>query len=102
MSVFKFLLAELAEIHPIRHFGHVSTLRSATLIIQGLSRHARLGDRVQVQPARGEAIGAESSPSPATGPRFCPNHPSRGWRSETGSNTWAATPSPPMTAGSAG
>ena len=48
MPVFDTLAADLAEIRPVRHFGHVTEMQAATVIAQGLSMRARLGDRVQI------------------------------------------------------
>ena len=48
MDIFDSLLADLAEIRPVRHFGQVSALNSATVIAQGLTKRARLGDRVLI------------------------------------------------------
>ena len=52
MTVFETLMAELAEVRPVRHFGQVTTLHAATLMTQGLSKRARLGDRVMVEVAQ--------------------------------------------------
>lgn len=46
MSVFDSLLADLAEVRPVRHFGRVSEVHAQTVLVQGLSLRARLGDRV--------------------------------------------------------
>ena len=59
MSVFDSLLAEMAGIRPVRHFGRIQTMQGATLLVQGLSKRARLGDRVQIDSAQGAAIGGE-------------------------------------------
>jgi flagellum-specific ATP synthase len=59
MSVFAPLLADLAEIRPLRRFGRVAETRGATLVAQGLAGWARLGDRVLIHPAEGAAIGGE-------------------------------------------
>lgn len=48
MSVFDSLLAEVAEVRAVRHFGHVTEMQAATLIARGLSLRARLGDRVLI------------------------------------------------------
>jgi len=55
MTVFDSLIADLAEIRAIRHFGHVSAMNAATVVAQGLTKQARLGDRVQI----GGAVGGE-------------------------------------------
>lgn len=59
MSVFDPLLAEIAEIRPIRHFGRIIETRGGTLLAQGLSKHSRLGDRVMVHGRGGERLGGE-------------------------------------------
>ncbi len=48
MSVFDSLMADLAEVRPVRHFGRVTEMQAATVVVQGLSLRARLGDRVQI------------------------------------------------------
>jgi len=59
MSVFDPLLAEIAEIRPIRHFGRISETRGGILLAQGLSKQSRLGDRVLVYGRDGEQLGGE-------------------------------------------
>lgn len=59
MAVFDPLLAELANVRPVRHFGHVHSMQAATLMVQGLSKRARLGDRVIVGEIEGHRIGGE-------------------------------------------
>lgn len=55
MTVFDSLIAELAETRAIRHFGHVTSMNAATLMAQGLTQKARLGDRVWIA----ETVGGE-------------------------------------------
>lgn len=55
MTVFDSLIADLAEVRAIRHFGQVSAMNAATLVAQGLTKQARLGDRVRI----GDSIGGE-------------------------------------------
>jgi len=59
MSVFDPLLAEIAEIRPIRHFGRITETRGGTLLAQGLSKLSRLGDRVMVHGRDGQRLGGE-------------------------------------------
>ncbi|MFN4099471.1 MAG: FliI/YscN family ATPase [Pararhodobacter sp.] len=59
MSVFDPLLADLAQVRAVRHCGQVSAMQAATLVVQGLSRRARLGDRVQIMDRQGRVIGGE-------------------------------------------
>ncbi|PVH28206.1 FliI/YscN family ATPase [Pararhodobacter oceanensis] len=56
MSVFEGLMAELAEIRPVRHFGRVKQMQAATVLAQGLSLRARLGDRVEIAGSIGGEI----------------------------------------------
>ncbi len=56
MSVFDGLMAELAEIRPVRHFGRVKQMQAATVLAQGLSLRARLGDRVEIAGSIGGEI----------------------------------------------
>ncbi|MCB1396330.1 MAG: FliI/YscN family ATPase [Rhodobacteraceae bacterium] len=55
MTVFDSLIADLAEIRAIRHFGHVSAMNAATVVALGLTKQARLGDRVRI----GDSVGGE-------------------------------------------
>lgn len=48
MPVFDGLMADLAEIRPVRHFGRVTAMQAATVVVKGLSMRARLGDRVLI------------------------------------------------------
>ncbi|WP_127106854.1 FliI/YscN family ATPase [Pararhodobacter zhoushanensis] len=59
MSVFDSLLAEMASVRPVRHFGRIHAMQGATLLVHGLSKRARLGDRVQIDSAQGALIGGE-------------------------------------------
>ena len=59
MSVFDSLLAEISHLRPVRHYGQVGTMQAATLLVHGLSKRARLGDRVQIEDAQGRVIGGE-------------------------------------------
>jgi len=59
VTVFAPLMAELAEIRPVRHFGRIAETRGATLRVAGLSGRARLGDRVLIHAAEGGARGGE-------------------------------------------
>lgn len=59
MSVFDPLLAEIAEIRPIRHFGRITETRAGTLLAQGLTNQSRLGDRVMVHGHDGQTLGGE-------------------------------------------
>lgn len=59
MTVFDPLMAELALLRPLRHFGRVSHTRGATLMATGLLSRARLGDRVLIRPDAGAEIGGE-------------------------------------------
>ena len=58
MSVFDPLLAEIAEIRAVRHFGRVIETRGGSLLAAGLSQ-ARLGDRVMMHGRDGERLGGE-------------------------------------------
>tara|TARA_R110002124_G_scaffold95963_13_gene240331 strand:- start:18964 stop:20262 length:1299 start_codon:yes stop_codon:yes gene_type:complete len=55
MSVFDTLIAEIAEIRPVRHVGRISAMQAATVTARGLSMRARLGDRVRIA----DSIGGE-------------------------------------------
>jgi len=59
MTVFDSLLAEISHLRPVRHYGQVGTMQASTLLVQGLSKRARLGDRVQIEDAQGRIIGGE-------------------------------------------
>jgi len=59
MTVFAPLLADLAEIHPLRHFGRICETRGGTLLAQGLSQQSRLGDRVMISGRDGQMLGGE-------------------------------------------
>ncbi|WP_323035449.1 FliI/YscN family ATPase [Pararhodobacter sp.] len=56
MPVFDSLMAELAEIRPVRHFGRVCEMHAATVLVKGLSLRARLGDRVLIADSVGGEI----------------------------------------------
>lgn len=56
MTVFEALLADLAEVRTVRHFGRIAELHAATVLAQGLSLRARLGDRVQIATGVGGEI----------------------------------------------
>lgn len=58
MSVFDPLMTELATLRPVRHFGRIGEIRAATVLAQGLSRRARLGDRVLIAAAQA-TVGGE-------------------------------------------
>jgi len=55
MAVFDTLMADLAEIRPVRHVGRICAMQAATIMAQGLSKRARLGDRVRIA----DSIGGE-------------------------------------------
>jgi flagellum-specific ATP synthase len=55
MPLFESLLADLAEVRAVRHFGRVTEMQAATVKVKGLSLRARLGDRVLI----GDSIGGE-------------------------------------------
>jgi flagellum-specific ATP synthase len=59
MSPFAPLIAELAEIRPIRRFGRLEETRGAMLTARGLQGLARLGDRVLIHTADGPALEGE-------------------------------------------
>lgn len=59
MSVFDPLLADLAQVRAVRHFGRVSAMHAATVLVQGLSRRARLGDRVLIEGSDRRHVGGE-------------------------------------------
>lgn len=59
MTLFSPLLAELAEIRTVRHFGRITGTRGATLLAAGLSGRARLGDRVAIQMSDGGLVEGE-------------------------------------------
>lgn len=59
MTLFDPLLADLAEIRPIRRFGQISETRGATLLARGLSKQSRLGDRVMIECRDGTLLGGE-------------------------------------------
>ena len=78
MTVFETLMAELAEVRPVRHFGQVTTLHAATLMTQGLSKRARLGDRVMIADPHGRAIGGEILALNRDGAEVLPESPVEG------------------------
>jgi flagellum-specific ATP synthase len=57
--MFERLQAEIASITPVRKFGRVVATGSGVLHISGLSRSARLGDRVEISSDAGQTIGGE-------------------------------------------
>ena len=59
MSVFDPLMTDLADIRAIRHFGRVQAVQAATVLVQGLTRRGRLGDRVQITDSAGRPVGGE-------------------------------------------
>lgn len=78
MTLFAPLLADLAEIRPLRRFGRVAETRGATLVAQGLAGWARLGDRVLVHPADGPPIGGEVLALGRTGAEILPEAAAEG------------------------
>ena len=75
MTVFETLMADLAEVRPVRHFGQVTALHSATLLTQGLSKRARLGDRVMIAGPQGRQIGGEILSLTRDGAEVLPESP---------------------------
>ncbi len=59
MTVFDSLLADLAELQPIRHFGRLRETRGQRLLVAGLAMRARLGDRVRIRTAGGAELCGE-------------------------------------------
>lgn len=59
MTPFAPLMAELAQIRAVRHFGRLAQVGGATLAVQGLQARARQGDRVLIHPADGPPVAAE-------------------------------------------
>ncbi|MCB1389170.1 MAG: FliI/YscN family ATPase [Rhodobacteraceae bacterium] len=59
MPVFDSLMAEISTLRAVRHYGQVGTMQASTVMVQGLSRRARLGDRVQIEGSGGRLIGGE-------------------------------------------
>ncbi len=57
--MFERLQAQLGAIRPVRRFGRVQAVDSGTLALHGLSRAARLGDRVEIARANGTPLTAE-------------------------------------------
>jgi len=78
MSVFDPLLAELAELRAIRHFGRVARTLGATLLASGLNGRARLGDRVVIRTAAGDEIGGEVLGLSADGAEILPEDTTEG------------------------
>lgn len=78
MTVFDPLLTDLAEVRAVRHFGRVQAIHAATLLVQGLSRLARLGDRVQIEGAHGAQIGGEILSLGRDGAEVLPESPVEG------------------------
>ncbi|MBN8292987.1 FliI/YscN family ATPase [Rhodobacter sp. NTK016B] len=78
MSVFDPLLAELAAIRPIRHFGRVEAMHATTLLVSGLSQRARLGDRVRVLDTQGTPVGGEIIGLTASGAEILPEDATEG------------------------
>ncbi|MCB1407135.1 MAG: FliI/YscN family ATPase [Rhodobacteraceae bacterium] len=74
MPVFDSLLADLAEVRPVRHFGRVTEIHAATVLAQGLSLRARLGDRVQIA----EGVGGEILAMNRDGAEILPDAPLEG------------------------
>ncbi len=56
---FEALLAEIASIKVVRRVGHVVDLGRGALRVDGLTRVAALGDRVEIESADGHRIGGE-------------------------------------------
>jgi flagellum-specific ATP synthase len=59
MSAFDGLLADLAEMKPVRNFGRIRQTRGYTLLASGLAGCARLGDRVRIRTRAGAELGGE-------------------------------------------
>ena len=78
MSVFDSLLADLAELKPIRHFGQISATQGQTLLASGLSGCARLGDRVRVRTAQGHDLEGEILALGRAGAEILPEGPAAG------------------------
>lgn len=75
MSVFDPLLTEIAEVRAIRHFGRLQALHAATVLVQGLSSRARLGDRVLIEGVQGQSIGGEILALTREGAEVLPESP---------------------------
>lgn len=78
MTVFDPLLTDLADVRKVRYFGRIQSLHSATLLAQGLSRRARLGDRVLIEGALGHTVGGEILALTRDGAEVLPEAPVEG------------------------
>lgn len=78
MTVFDPLLTDLADVRMVRHFGRIQSLHSATLLAQGLSRRARLGDRVSIEGSQGQSVGGEILALTREGAEVLPESPVEG------------------------
>lgn len=78
MSVFAPLLADLAEIQPVRLFGRVVETRGATVMASGLTGRARLGDRVAIHAADGQDLRGEVVALTRNGAEILPEGPGEG------------------------
>ncbi|TPE52492.1 FliI/YscN family ATPase [Amaricoccus solimangrovi] len=56
---FSALAAEFSRLSNTRRVGRVASVGAATIEVEGLTRHARIGDQVEVASARGERLGGE-------------------------------------------
>lgn len=78
MRVFDPLLAEIAELRPVRHFGRIIALRGGMLLAQGLAQTARLGDRVRITRAGGGGLEGEIVALGTDGAEILPEEPAEG------------------------
>lgn len=78
MPDFAPLLAELAQVRPVRHFGRLTEMRGGMLWVRGLQGRARLGDQVAVLGAGGERLGGEVLGLGPQGAEVLPDGPAEG------------------------
>ncbi|GAB4267481.1 MAG: FliI/YscN family ATPase [Pararhodobacter sp.] len=74
MPVFDMLLSDIAELRGVRHFGRVVAMNPSTVMVQGLTTRARLGDRVMIA----DLVGAEILSLGRDGAEVLPEAPLEG------------------------
>ena len=59
MGVFDPLMAEVADLRPVRRFGRLTDIRGGVAVAEGLAHWARLGDRVVMTMRSGRTLAGE-------------------------------------------
>lgn len=74
MHSFAALTGEIAQVRHTHILGRVSEIGGGMLQVTGLSRRARLGDRVLIGPPRGARIGGEVTGLTPASAAVMPDH----------------------------